>query len=75
MLVNMTIFHFARKLFLPMPLSIANYTVRSLPTCGGLACLLRRKLEVELLDACPSVFPCSGGLLYSRVRHVPAEAG
>ena len=36
-LVNMTIFHFARKLFLPMPLCIAYTAVR--------------KLEVEVLDA------------------------
>ena len=51
-LVNMTIFHFARKLFLPMPLRIAYTAVRSLPyLCRGLTCLLRRKLEVEVLDA------------------------
>ena len=30
-LINMTIFHFARKLFLPMPLRIAYTAVRSLP--------------------------------------------
>ena len=51
-LVNMTIFHFARKLFLPMPLRIAYTAVRSLPYLWrGLTCLLRRKLEVEVLDA------------------------
>ena len=51
-LVNMTIFHFARKLFLPMPLCIAYTAVRSLPYLRrGLTCLLRRKLEVEVLDA------------------------
>ena len=51
-LVNMTIFHLARKLFLPMPLCIAYTAVRSLPYLWrGLTCLLRRKLEVEVLDA------------------------
>lgn len=51
-LVNMTIFHFARKLFLAMPLRIAYTAVRSLPYLWrGLTCLLRRKLEVEVLDA------------------------
>ena len=51
-LVNMTIFHFARKLFLPMPLCIAYTAVRSLPYLWrGLTCLLRRMLEVEVLDA------------------------
>ena len=51
-LVNMTIFHFARKLFLPMPLCIAYTAVRSLPYLWrGLTCLLLRKLEVEVLDA------------------------
>ena len=51
-LVNMTIFHLARKLFLPMPLRIAYTAVRSLPYLWrGLICLLRRKLEVEVLDA------------------------
>ena len=51
-LINMTIFHFARKLFLPMPLCIAYTAVRSLPYLWrGLTCLLRRKLEVEVLDA------------------------
>ena len=51
-LVNMTIFHFARKLFFPMPLRIAYTAVRSLPYLWrGLTCLLRRKLEVEVLDA------------------------
>ena len=51
-LINMTIFHLARKLFLPMPLRIAYTAVRSLPYLWrGLTCLLRRKLEVEVLDA------------------------
>ena len=51
-LVNMTIFHLARKLFLPMPLCIAYTAVRSLPYLWrGLTSLLRRKLEVEVLDA------------------------
>ena len=51
-LVNMTIFHFARKLFLAMPLRIAYTAVRSLPYLWrGLTCLLRCKLEVEVLDA------------------------
>ena len=51
-LVNMTIFHLARKLFLPMPLRIAYTAVRSLPYLWrGLTCLLHRKLEVEVLDA------------------------
>ena len=51
-LVNMTIFHLARKLFLPMPLRIAYTAVRILPYLWrGLTCLLRRKLEVEVLDA------------------------
>ena len=51
-LVNMTIFHFARKLFLPMPLRIAYTAVRSVRYIWrGLCCLWRRKLEVEVLDA------------------------
>ena len=51
-LVNMTIFHLARTLFLPMPLRIAYTAVRSLPYLWrGLTRLLRRKLEVEVLDA------------------------
>ena len=38
-LVNMTIFHLARKLFLPMPLRIAYTAVRSLPYLWrGLTC-------------------------------------
>ena len=51
-LVNMTIFHFARKLFLPAPLRMAYTLVRSVPyVFHGLRCLWRRKLEVEVLDA------------------------
>ena len=51
-LVNMTIFHFARKLFLPAPLRMAYTLVRSVPyVFRGLRCLWRRKLEVEVLDA------------------------
>ena len=51
-LVNMTIFHFARKLFLPAPLCMAYTLVRSVPyVFRGLRCLWRRKLEVEVLDA------------------------
>ena len=51
-LVNMTIFHFARKLFLPAPLCMAYTLVRSVPyVFHGLRCLWRRKLEVEVLDA------------------------
>ena len=61
-LVNMTIFHFARKLFLPMPLCIAYTAVRSLPYLWrGLTCLLRRKLEVEVLDALSIGVQCCGG--------------
>ena len=51
-LINMTIFHFARKLFLPAPLCMAYTLVRSVPyVFRGLRCLWRRKLEVEVLDA------------------------
>lgn len=51
-LVNMTIFHFARKLFLPAPLRFAYTAVRSIPYIWhGLCCLWRRKLQVEVLDA------------------------
>ena len=51
-LVNMTIFHFARNLFLPAPLRMAYTLVRSVPyVFHGLRCLWRRKLEVEVLDA------------------------
>ena len=51
-LVNMTIFHFARNLFLPAPLCMAYTLVRSVPyVFHGLRCLWRRKLEVEVLDA------------------------
>lgn len=51
-LVNMTIFHFARKLFLPAPLRMVYTLVRSVPYIfRGLRCVFRRKLEVEVLDA------------------------
>ena len=71
-LVNMTIFHLARKLFLPMPLRIAYTAVRSLPYLWrGLTCLLRRKLEVEVLDALSigvsmlrGDFPTAGSVMF-----------
>ena len=48
-LVNMTIFHFARKLFLPAPLRMVYTLVRSVPYIfRGLRCVFRRKLEVEV---------------------------
>ena len=51
-LVNMTIFHFARKLFLPAPLCMVYTLVRSVPYIfRGLRCVFRRRLEVEVLDA------------------------
>ena len=51
-LVNMTIFHFARKLFLPAPLRMVYTLVRSAPYIfRGLRCVFRRRLEVEVLDA------------------------
>ena len=51
-LVNMTIFHLARKLFLPAPLRMVYTLVRSVPYIfRGLRCVFRRKLEVEVLDA------------------------
>ena len=51
-LVNMTIFNFARKLFLPAPLRFAYTAVRSIPYIWhGLCCLWRRTLQVEVLDA------------------------
>ena len=51
-LVNMTIFHFARKLFLPAPLRMVYTLVRSVPYIfRGLRCVFRRRLEVEVLDA------------------------
>ena len=51
-LVNMTIFHFARKLFLPAPLCTVYTLVRSVPYIfRGLRCVFRRRLEVEVLDA------------------------
>ena len=51
-LVNMTIFHFARKLFLPAPLCTVYTLVRSVPYIfRGLRCVFRRKLKVEVLDA------------------------
>ena len=51
-LVNMTIFHFARKLFLPAPLRMVYTLVRSVPYIfRGLRCVFRRKLEVEVLDS------------------------
>ena len=51
-LVNMTIFHLARKLFLPAPLRMVYTLVRSVPYIfRGLRCVFRRKLEVEVLDS------------------------
>ncbi len=51
-LVNMTIFHLARKLFLPAPLRMVYTLVRSVPYIfRGLRCVFRRRLEVEVLDA------------------------
>ena len=51
-LVNMTIFHFARKLFLPAPIRFAYTAVCSVRYLWhGLRCLLHRRLEVEVLDA------------------------
>ena len=51
-LVNMTIFHLARQLFLPAPLRMVYTLVRSVPYIfRGLRCVFRRKLEVEVLDA------------------------
>ena len=51
-LVNLTFFHFARKLFLPAPIRFAYTAVCSVRYLWhGLRCLLHRKLEVEVLDA------------------------
>ena len=51
-LVNMTIFHLARKLFLPAPLRMVYTLVRSVPYIfRGLRCVFRRRLEVEVLDS------------------------
>lgn len=51
-LVNLTLFHFARKLFLPAPIRFAYTAVCSVRYLWhGLRCLLHRKLEVEVLDA------------------------
>lgn len=48
----MTIFHLARKLFLPAPLRMVYTLVRSVPYIfRGLRCVFRRRLEVEVLDA------------------------
>ena len=51
-LVNLTLFHFARKLFLPAPIRFAYTAVCSVRYLWhGLHCLLHRRLEVEVLDA------------------------
>ena len=51
-LVNMTIFHLARKLFLPAPLDAAYTAFRSIRFLWkGVRCVLSRRLEVEVLDA------------------------
>ncbi|MDO4314398.1 MAG: heavy metal translocating P-type ATPase [Oscillospiraceae bacterium] len=51
-LVGMAAFYAARKLFLPAPLQIVYTAVRSLRYLWhGVRCLLRRKLQVEVLDA------------------------
>ena len=51
-LVGMAAFYAARKLFLPAPLQAAYTAVRSLRYLWhGARCLLRRKLQVEVLDA------------------------
>ena len=51
-LVNLTLFHFARKLFLPAPIRFAYTAVCSVRYLWhGLRCLLHRRLEVEVLDA------------------------
>ena len=62
-LVNMTIFHLARKLFLPAPLRMVYTLVRSVPYIfRGLRCVFRRRLEVEVLDAlCIGVSMLRGG--------------
>ena len=51
-LVSMVLFRVARKLFLPVPLQNLYTLVRSVRFLRrGVRCLLRRKLEVEVLDA------------------------
>jgi len=51
-LVNLTLFHFARKLFLPAPIRFAYTAVCSVRYLWhGLRSLLHRRLEVEVLDA------------------------
>lgn len=51
-LVNMVLFRAARMVFLPAPLEKAYTLFRSLRYLWhGVRCLLRRKLEVEVLDA------------------------
>ena len=51
-LINMVIFRAARSLFLPAPLQHAYAVIRSVKYIWqGLHCLMKRKLEVEVLDA------------------------
>lgn len=51
-LVNLVLFRVARTLFLPAPLQKLYTLVRAVRYIGrGIRCLLRRKLEVEVLDA------------------------
>ena len=51
-LVNLTLFHFARKLFLPAPIRFAYTAVCSVRYLWhGLRSMLHRRLEVEVLDA------------------------
>lgn len=51
-LVNLTLFHFARKLFLPAPIRFAYTAICSVRYLWhGLRSLLHRRLEVEVLDA------------------------
>lgn len=62
-LVNMTIFHLARKLFLPAPLRMVYTLVRSVPYIfRGLRCVFRRRLEVEVLDALSIACRCCAAI-------------
>ena len=51
-LINMVIFRAARSLFLPAPIQQAYAVIRSVKYIWqGIHCLMKRKLEVEVLDA------------------------
>ena len=74
-LVNLTLFHFARKLFLPAPIRFAYTAVCSVP------------LARSALPAAPQTggrgagravhrgIYAAGGLFHRRLGHVPAAAG